>query len=135
MYSEFELNGNVTVSNFLQWNYSLTNILGIISELLKTLTEVEITEYWGSTFQLKIDRNRNEDKISIGYLFGAFNEFQEKFNISEYSISQTSMEQIFNNLANKDDFGQSKLDKDDLVKQNHKPKITVNNDYIKKVFI
>lgn len=37
--------------------------------------------------------------FSIGYLFGLIEDSKTEFEISEYSVAQTSLEQIFNNFA------------------------------------
>jgi len=41
---------------------------------------------------------RNE--VTIGYLFGLIEDQKADVNISEYSVTQTSLEQIFQNFAN-----------------------------------
>jgi len=43
-----------------------------------------------------------KDGYSIGYLFGQMEEIKDTFSISEYSVSQTSLEQIFNIFARED---------------------------------
>ena len=40
----------------------------------------------------------NEQK-SIGFLFGLFEEKKDEFHVTEYSLQQTSLEQIFNTFA------------------------------------
>jgi hypothetical protein len=49
----------------------------------------------------------SRDNYSIGYLFGLFEDIKEQFFISEYSVSQTSLEQIFNNFAKEAEKGVS----------------------------
>ena len=135
LYREFEVNGNTTVKNFLNWDSSINNILGLIREMLSSVSEVEITEYWGTTFQLRISK---KEKITIGFLFGFFDEMKEKYNISEYFISQTSMEQIFNNFANQDDFEMKNDETEKLGgerKNNPKPIISLKSDNIERFFI
>jgi hypothetical protein len=41
----------------------------------------------------------SRDNYSIGYLFGLMEGLQNQFNISEYSVTQTTLEQIFNKFA------------------------------------
>jgi ATP-binding cassette, subfamily A (ABC1), member 3 len=55
-------------------------------------------EHYDCSFTLKLTK----DDYSIGYLFGLMEEIKESFNISEYSVSQTSLEQIFNIFARED---------------------------------
>merc|ERR1712025_350442 len=55
----------------------------------------EVIEHFGSTWKLKVSR----DSYSIGWLFGMMEDIQGQYNISEYSVAQTTLEQIFNNFA------------------------------------
>lgn len=96
----------VKLSSLLNWNYAVSSIYQIINGLLESFPEVELTEYWGNTFQMKIPK---KDDITIGYLFGYFDTIKDKCNISEYTISQTSMEQIFNTFANQEDEDEKSL--------------------------
>jgi len=98
---------------------------------LETVSQIEIIEYWGNTYQLRISKKEN---ISIGFLFGFFDEIQTKFRISEYSVSQTSMEQIFNNFANQDDFGNNvNEEKSANLNKNHKPKLNFNKTTLSQI--
>lgn len=40
--------------------------------------------------------------VTIGYLFGMIEDLKADVNISEYSVTQTSLEQIFQNFANQE---------------------------------
>ena len=63
---------------------------------------VEIIEHYSDYFKLKLEKTRNDDE-SIGKLFGLVEKCKEAMDlISEYSVSQTTMEQIFQNFANQD---------------------------------
>jgi len=50
--------------------------------------EFKIIEHYGSSWKLKVSR----DNYSIGYLFGMMEDIQGEFNISEYSVTQTTLE-------------------------------------------
>ena len=41
----------------------------------------------------------SRDNYSIGYLFGMMEDIQAASNVSEYSVAQTTLEQIFNIFA------------------------------------
>lgn len=56
----------------------------------------EIVEHWGNSWKLKIPRDLEK---SIGYLFGLVENLKNQAEVKEYSVSQTSLEQIFNNFA------------------------------------
>ena len=123
LYDLFVRDGSVSFNRFIQWEHSISSIFRIIKELLKTFPEVEISEYWENTYQLKINK---KDGVTIGFLFGLLDEIKQTCNISEYSITQTSMEQIFNSFANKDI-----LESDESPKlggsSNYKPPILINS--------
>ena len=51
-----------------------------------------------NNFLFKMKKNKSKN-ISIGYLFGLFELHKEDCFITEYSIQQTSLEQIFNKFA------------------------------------
>lgn len=71
--------------------------------------DVSIVEFWDNNYKLKIKKNslRVEKNMingfSIGFLFGFFEDMKIPCNLSEYSICQTSLEQIFNRFASEAD--------------------------------
>ena len=56
---------------------------------------VELLEQCGDFYKLRTPR---EDK-TIGFLFGHLESKKQEMNIAEYAVSQTSLEQIFQNFA------------------------------------
>ena len=48
----------------------------------------EILEHYGNSWKIKVSR----DSYSIGFLFGMMEDFQKEYNISEYSVIQTTLE-------------------------------------------
>lgn len=63
--------------------------------LEKKFRQFEVVEHYGSKWKLKVSR----DDYSIGFLFGMMEDIQDNFSISEYQVTQTTLEQIFNNFA------------------------------------
>lgn len=63
--------------------------------LAQNFTKVELIEQCSDFFKFRIPR----DDKTIGYLFGMIEDKKHDTNISEYSVSQTSLEQIFQNFA------------------------------------
>ncbi len=59
---------------------------------LKFPTGITIVEHYSDYFKLKLDKS---DDASIGKLFGLVETCKDTSLISEYSVSLTSMEQIF----------------------------------------
>jgi ATP-binding cassette subfamily A (ABC1) protein 3 len=110
VYEEINNNRPFSLRKLIDWTFYTENILMCISKLLDVFNEVDVYEFWENNFRLKI--KKNDDKpVTIGYLFGLI-EDQKKVNyVTEYSISQTSMEQIFNNFAR----GGKDLDKHEIV--------------------
>ena len=56
-----------------------------------------LTEHIDNNFLFKM--KKNNDTKSIGFFFGLFESNKEKCFVTEYSIQQTSLEQIFNKFA------------------------------------
>lgn len=60
----------------------------VIDFLEPMFNKFEILEHYGNSWKLKVSR----DKYSIGYLFGLFEDKKAEYNVSEYSITQTTLE-------------------------------------------
>lgn len=72
-----------------------TNLYLAVLELCKVFRNVDVIEKYSNYIRVRVDRL---DK-SIGSVFGLVEGFKTKFNVSEYSVSQTTLEQIFQNFA------------------------------------
>lgn len=125
LHDDIEKYRSVFVRNVIQWSYRITSLFTLIKGLLSQFEKVTISEYWGNAFQLKIEKKEN---VTVGYLFGYLDSKKDECNVNEYSISQTSLEQIFNMFANQDEFNNQ------AVSDGHKPPIDVNNQYMTKYF-
>ena len=66
-------------------------------------SKVELLEHFSNSYVVKVSK----DQYSIGFLFGFMEGFKTQFSISEYSVSQTTLEQIFNTFAKEDEVGVS----------------------------
>ena len=64
--------------------------------LNKEFKDVKLIEHFGSYYKFKLEKNQN---YSIGSLFGRIEQVKNDLQINEYSISQTTLEQIFNMFA------------------------------------
>jgi hypothetical protein len=60
-----------------------------------------VIEHINNTYKLKVTK----DNYSIGYLFGFMEDIKAEYEVSEYSVSSTSLEQIFNNFAREGEKG------------------------------
>ena len=64
--------------------------------LTRHFEQVELLEQCGEYFKLRVPK---EDK-TIGWLFGRLESEKRNLGIEEYSVTQTTLEQIFQNFAN-----------------------------------
>ena len=53
-------------------------------------------EHCGGYYKLRVPKSSTK---SIGYLFGMIETVKQVFNISEYGVAQTSLEEIFQTFA------------------------------------
>ncbi len=86
-----EHNGLVNVRNLLNWLYVEQCGSKIMEGLVDDFLEVELLEHYNDYYKVRVPRG---DK-SIGFVFSLIENKKEGFNISEYSASQTTLEQIF----------------------------------------
>ena len=63
---------------------------------MRHFEKVEILEQCGEFFKLRVPK---EGK-TIGWLFGQLEHEKRRLGIEEYSVTQTTLEQIFQNFAN-----------------------------------
>ena len=96
---EINAGGYVYLSRIISWIYFLENALKMIQIILFDFPEIHCSDYGENNFVFKIKRNRNAEEKSIGYLFGIIEENSQKFNIQQYFLQLTSLEQIFNKFA------------------------------------
>ena len=94
----FELSGpkqSVSSDEFIKWIFTETRGAAVIEKLEERFTQLEVLEHISNTYKIKVSR----DNYSIGYLFGFMEDIKLLLSVSEYSVSQTTLEQIFNNFA------------------------------------
>jgi len=71
-----------------------------VDKILNHFSDVTLIEFFDNSFKLKIKKNSDSRKnLTNGFLFSFLEELKSDCNISEYSISQSSLEQIFNKFA------------------------------------
>ena len=96
------MNSGVRITNkkLIQWTFYTENFLKSVNKILDYFDDVSLIEYFDNTFKLKIKKNSDAKKNPTnGFLFTFIEEIKKECNISEYSISQSSLEQIFNKFA------------------------------------
>ena len=78
--------------------YLFTQKLGfsVLDYLSNIFSQVEMLEQCGDFYKLRVPK---QDK-TIGWLFGHLEEKKDELGIQDYSVSQTTLEQIFQMFAN-----------------------------------
>lgn len=66
-------------------------------DLASEYCEVKIAEHLSNYFKFRVDKKKPTH--TIGHLFGLMQDLTEKYNIIQYSVSQTSLTQIFQTFA------------------------------------
>jgi ATP-binding cassette, subfamily A (ABC1), member 3 len=87
--------GEVRISNLVTFIYTMQYGLKVATLLAKNFASVELIEQCSDFFKFRIPR---ENK-TIGSLFGLVEDQKIECNIAEYSVNQTSLEQIFQTFA------------------------------------
>lgn len=83
------------LTNLLQFLRAQTYGFRILVYLTRHFEKVEILEQCGEFFKLRVPK---EEK-TIGWLFGRLEHEKRGLGIEEYSVTQTTLEQIFQNFA------------------------------------
>lgn len=73
----------------------LREIQRVLAALKDDFLTVEVLDSTSNYVHCRVDKS---DK-SIGFVFGKVEELKREFSIKEYSVSQTTLEQIFNTFA------------------------------------
>lgn len=90
----------VAVGTLVEWVILEEYGSNIFSWLVYQFREVSLIEHYGTYFKFRVEKQYNK---SIGEIFGLIEQNKERLNISEYSLSQTTLEQIFNMFATEND--------------------------------
>jgi len=95
VFKEFE-KGGMKLKSFIQFIIIEQTGLTLMEQLANDFEYIELLEHYGNSFRVKLPTFND----SVGFIFGKFEEeYKERFSIDQYSISQTTLEQIFNNFA------------------------------------
>ena len=95
---DMDKNNGISLNALLSWIFYVQNAIKFIEFGRNNFSKVIIEENMDNNFLFKMKKKENDDK-SIGFLFGLFETHKEECFITEYSIQQTSLEQIFNKFA------------------------------------
>ncbi|EGR31657.1 hypothetical protein IMG5_105060 [Ichthyophthirius multifiliis] len=94
IYKELNSQKGITFENLYEFIYFEKQGIQIKKFLEKEFGNIEVIEHLEDFFRFRI-----ESIISIGKIFGCFEKNKEQLKISEYSLKQATIEQIFNQFA------------------------------------
>ena len=112
IYHEVVVNGDINLQTLINWTRYVTCAMKMIKVVLPHFNEIILSEFIENNFLFKIKKVKNSK--SVGFLFALLEKEKESCDITEYSIQQTSLEQIFNKFAE----NQGKTEED--IKNNEK---------------
>ena len=99
---DIEKSNGVKIGHLINFIFYVENAIKFVNYGLDNFEKVIIEESMDNNFLFKMKKKEKEDK-SIGYLCGLYETHKEECFITEYSIQQTSLEQIFNKFAETQD--------------------------------
>ena len=107
LYDELINNSNIKLKKILLWIYYSKCALGFIKLIKDYFDKITCVNYKDNNYIFRIKRKRDNNEKSIGFLFGFIEENikkdNNKFNIAQYNLQYSTLEQIFNSLANPDE--------------------------------
>ena len=109
------INESINIGVLLNWLFFVENALKFIKIGKEHFSEIILSEHIENNFLFKLKKG-NQTK-SIGFFFGLFDGIKEECHITEYSIQQTSLEQIFNKFAYNQGNLNNEIDSKDLIKE------------------
>jgi len=94
-----EIEHKMTVKARLVASFIITHLhaMEIGNKLADEFDEVRVPEWIGNFYKFRVDKTKPHH--TIGFLFGVVQDIANKYKISQYSASQTSLNQIFQTFA------------------------------------
>jgi len=93
---EIEIYRKISFNKILYWVFYLNNFFKIVKVILDLFPEVYCYDYSDNNFFISI---KKESGKSIGQLYGLIEDNRKNYNIEQYDLKLTSLEQIFNKFA------------------------------------
>jgi ATP-binding cassette subfamily A (ABC1) protein 3 len=100
--NDIEKSNGVSIRHIINFIFYVQNAIKFVTFGIENFNKIIIEENMDNNFLFKMKKKENENK-SIGYLFGLYDIHKEECFVTEYSIQQTSLEQIFNSFSQKQD--------------------------------
>ena len=99
----------ITNKLLIEWIFYTENFLKCSNKTLNYFDDVYLIEFSENNFKLKIKKNSDANRNPTnGFIFSLIEDIKPECFISEFSISQSSLEQIFNKFAN--EFGEKVIE-------------------------
>ena len=127
-----DLNGDVSIYTIINWIFFVENAIKFIQKGKNYFEEIILAEHIENNFLFKMKKG-NCTK-SIGFFFGLFEESKEECHVTEYSIQQTSLEQIFNKFSSNQGKNNSYIEQEENILEENKL-IVVDEDLFNNVLI
>ena len=107
---EIQINNDIPIRTLLSWIFFVENAIKFIKKAENYFENIILTEFIDNNFLFKM--KKNQDTKSIGFFFGLFESNKNECFVTEYSIRQTSLEQIFNMFEDKQRKKNNKADEE-----------------------
>ena len=127
IYHEILVSGNTSIQTLINWSRYVSCAMKMIGVVLPHFDEIILAEFIENNFLFKIKKSENSK--SIGFLFTLLESQKDPCEITEYSIQQTSLEQIFNKFAE----NQGKTEEDIKNEKEVNNDILINSSLIKEL--
>ena len=125
---DIQINNGIPIRTLVSWIFFVRNALFFIKTAIKYFEEIILVEHIDNNFLFKMKKNKNTK--SIGFFFGLFESNKNQFSVTEYSIHQTSLEQIFNMFELKFKTSKSSDKKNnDIKEEENNQEIIINNEF------
>ena len=121
-----DLNNGVGIITIINWIFYVENAIKFIEKGKSYFEKIILAEHIENNFLFKMKKGDNTQ--SIGFFFGLFEESKEECYVTEYSIQQTSLEQIFNKFAANQGKDTKELEDVNILDENDESKLIVIDD-------
>ena len=127
IYLEIIQSGNTSIQTLINWTRYVNCAMKMIEVVIPHFEEIILAEFIENNFLFKIKKSENSK--TIGFLFTLLEKQKESCEITEYSIQQTSLEQIFNKFSE----NQGKTEEDIKNEKEVNNDILVNSSIVKEL--
>ena len=131
-----EIFNKIHINKIISWLFYIENLMKLFKLLLNYFDFIYCTNFIENNFEFKIKKNKNNpNEKTIGFLFAFIEKNKNNFNIEEYNLQQTSLEQIFKKFAKENENNNNNLIDENVnnINNNNKIEIQINLDLINKI--